>query len=86
MTYEKALSLSQSTIADGLITAAVEDREFWQTVINALEKQIPKKPIEIIQFVDGERLGLCPNCNEGVNEEMNFCDQCSQKLDWSEEK
>ena len=42
-------------------------------------------PIEQFQLVDDIKCGLCPYCNEGVNEEMNFCSNCGQRLDWSDE-
>ena len=50
--------------------------------LEALEKQIPKEPIEKFAFSDDIGTGLCPFCNEGVNEEMNFCSYCGQALDW----
>lgn len=58
-----------------------------QVVIQALEKQLPKK------VVVGKNIYLCPNC--GANAEtdcgddmldyrLNYCDNCGQKLDWSD--
>ena len=63
-----------------------EHRESVKVAINALEKQIPKKVVE-------RNIYLCPNC--GANAEtdcgddmldyrLNYCDNCGQKLDWSE--
>ena len=49
---------------------------------SALDKQIPKKPIEKFAFSDDIEAGLCPLCNEGVNEEMNFCSYCGQAPEW----
>ena len=60
-----------------------------EKAIEALEKQIPKKVV-----VD-KNIYLCPNC--GANAEtdcgddmldyrLNFCDNCGQKLDWSDEE
>lgn len=57
-----------------------------EKAIEALEKQIPKKVVF-------DKIYLCPNC--GANAEtdcgddmldyrLNFCDNCGQKLDWSE--
>ena len=48
----------------------------------SLEKQIPKKPIEKYTDYDGTEAGLCPFCNEGVDEKMNFCSYCGQAIDW----
>lgn len=57
--------------------------------INALEKQIPKKPINITKAKDGHKyvglIGKCPCCNDIIDESNIVCD-CGQKLDWSDEK
>lgn len=54
--------------------------------ISALEKQIPKKPIE-----DGyyDEPSVCPNCggnviNQADNDyHFQYCHYCGQSLDWS---
>ena len=57
-----------------------EMREVRDIAIEALEKQLPKKPIEKgIHFVYYK----CPNCNRILPIDKNYCD-CGQKLDWSE--
>ena len=56
--------------------------------ISALEKQIPKKPIEDGYY--GEQC-VCPNCgsnviNEADNDcQFNYCYHCGQALDWSDD-
>lgn len=64
--------------------------------IDALEKQMPKKPaIKTGTFaitVDGNELvrytAHCPNCGIRIlfprQKEGNYCDYCGQKFDWSE--
>lgn len=61
--------------------------------IQALEKQIPKKPTPIdyekyINVIDNARLlrgaYWCPNCKHVVKS-GSFCSNCGQKLDWSDE-
>jgi len=53
-----------------------------QMCIEALEKQMPKKPINQSWYFE------CPNCksknviNEGRS--YRFCNNCGQRLDWSE--
>ena len=63
--------------------------------INALEKQIPKKPILKQYFDDMEEEYLCcPTCGEILtdripidNKDFYFhCLNCGQKLDWSDEE
>ena len=79
MTYEEAIKLLNSVTIyhfDKYTTYAIG------LAIEALDKQIPKKPIEKFAFSDDIGAGLCPFCNEGVNEEMNFCSYCGQALDW----
>lgn len=54
----------------------------WLTAIHmaeeALEKQIPKKPVEL----------NCPRCRfNGIDNSwwvFNFCPECGQRIDWSE--
>lgn len=48
--------------------------------IEALEKQIPKKPNDY----DGEiKVGFCPDCDNVVTDNY-YCEHCGQALDWSE--
>lgn len=53
-------------------------------VISALDKQIPKKPVEKSPWTYH-----CPNCDsqnieEVFIEKFNFCRDCGQALDWEE--
>lgn len=49
--------------------------------INALEKQIAKKPI----FSEDKKFALCPCCDmKGLIDKQGYCDDCGQKLDWSD--
>ena len=76
--------------------------EYWEcrvakatrVAIQALEKQIPKKPTPIdyekyIDVIDNARLlrgaYWCPNCKRVVKS-GSFCNDCGQKLDWSDEE
>ena len=53
--------------------------------IEALEKQISKKPITEKNTVDGADDYLCPNCNCGIYADSftTHC-ICGQALDWSD--
>lgn len=57
----------------------IEER---QTAIEALEKQLPKKPIEhpakFAPFYE------CPSCGNMDVYGQKKCDHCGQRLDWSE--
>lgn len=59
-----------------------------RTAIEALEKQLPKKPIKTteetgIRYTDSYR---CPNCGGNFTGTgiADFCYHCGQRLDWSE--
>lgn len=83
MTYEEAIKLLNSMAIyhfDKYTTYAID------LAIEALDKQILKKPIEKYTDHDGTEAGLCPFCNEGVDEKMNFCSYCGQAIDWSDDK
>ena len=61
--------------------------EAFEMAINALEKQVPKRPIE-----DGyyDEPAVCPNCGGNVinqcdnDYQFQCCHYCGQKLDWSD--
>ena len=50
--------------------------------INALEKQIPKKPKTDDRYV----MYICPCCNDFIKVSHNCCQNCGQKFDWSDEE
>lgn len=67
-------------------------KECYKTIINALEKQVPKKPtpIDYEKYMDIVKNALflkgaywCPNCNHVVKC-GTYCSDCGQKLDWDE--
>lgn len=53
-----------------------------EIAIQALEKQIPKKPKTDDRYV----MHICPWCNDFVKVSHNYCQNCGQKLDWSDEE
>ena len=71
-----------------------EQKEALKVAIQALEKQIPKKPtpIDYEKYMDTVKNALflkgsywCPNCNHVVKC-GTYCSDCGQKLDWSDEE
>ena len=55
--------------------------EALNMAIQALEKQISRKP----DFTEDKKLALCPCCNgKGLLDKQKYCDNCGQKLDWSD--
>ena len=77
----KEIRFNMSTI--GLSNEAakrvVEARDM---AIQAIEKQIPKKPKTDDRYV----MYICPRCNEFIKINKNYCMNCGQKLDWSDEE
>ena len=62
--------------------------EAKKIAIQALEKQIPKKPVKSEnQVVRYANTYYCPICNLGITGTniAKWCYHCGQKLDWSEE-
>ena len=51
-----------------------------EMAINALEKQMPKKPTKD-KYVP--ELDFCPECGTEVTN-CNYCPHCGQNIDWSE--
>ena len=71
-----------------------EQKEALKVAIQALKKQIPKKPtpIDYEKYMDTVKNALflkgaywCPNCNHVVKC-GTYCSDCGQKLDWSDEE
>lgn len=63
---------------------------YAELAVDALEKQIPKKPHSIGKYGYG-----CPNCDKVLGYDAddryvyeiilpNYCEHCGQALDWSE--
>ena len=67
---------------NSLVNSLEQDEKI--IILNALEKQIPKKTIRKIAY-NGEEGECCPACGLD-NSEYGYscCVDCGQKLDWSE--
>ena len=58
----------------------------YNVAINALEKQIPKKPIfesEQTSPFGVDDVPYCPSCRCDLPE-VSYCEKCGQALDWSD--
>lgn len=89
------------TIAETLKTMQFlkdETHEFfmkcaYDTAIEALEKQVPMKPLTVSEKrPNGRRKFLCPRCESKMLEihdrfyfgqEQAYCENCGQKIDWN---
>lgn len=67
-----------------------EHKESVRLAIEALEKQIPMKPIRnnpIINEIWVEEAMLCPVCHAYVSRfGYYYCGKCGRKIDWSDEE
>lgn len=84
MKIEEAIKyLKMATDEAGNEEFSDEYKEMCNMSIKALEKQIPKKPIELDKW--GEYYE-CPICNKYAVDNLGckykFCRECGQKLDW----
>lgn len=65
----------------------LQDIEALKVGISALEKQVPKKVLNLMLNADGKTTkvfkGICPCCQCIVTNE--YCSRCGQTLDWSDE-
>lgn len=64
--------------------------EALDVAIQALEKQIPMKPMMVYDVRIDSNWCSCPICANGIGWEIKarkikFCWECGKRLDWSEE-
>lgn len=83
MEQKKGFKVERVNIKEETMTITVSS-DWLETVSDAVEKQIPKKP----KYNGGEC--KCPVCGDGWNSNeygsgMKFCWECGQKLDWSDD-
>lgn len=93
MTIEEAKSQLEDLIQDRKSFICGGDDEIYRKDIEALkkavevlEKQIPKKPIDGIDFANNE-YKICCECSAIVQDgewKANYCPDCGQALDWSD--
>lgn len=82
MTVEEALTYLRE-----LVPPSARHLEAMRLAKEALEKQIPKKPIGDLDSVPHYR---CPYCNRAVklyenDRGFDFCPDCGQHIDWNED-
>ena len=80
MTAEEAIKTIQVAIAEVEWEYPLDYSVAFETAIEALEKQVAKKV----------KKSVCPSCNRiflfrhGEKRKGDYCDNCGQALDWSE--
>ena len=91
MTESEAIKILQRDLQIQLENKALPDGiEAIQMAIQALEKQIPKKPILANNMMTKDKFLMCPCCKFRFPDSLVFlktrCWNCGQKLDWSDEE
>ena len=84
MTNEEVIENLKYLISDDCTDTQRDFVEEIKIAIEAIEKQIPKKPIIIEETKDYFGHTLCPNCEKvdfGFTQPC-FCDRCGQAIDW----
>ena len=84
MTYEEALHEISVMVFRNTDNCEMRiSKECYRSIVNALEKQIPKKPHEIYEKLN---IKWCKcGCYLGeLKNEQNYCKNCGQALDWSD--
>lgn len=86
MTYEEAIKVLTDTRVMILKGSNTDLAKVCSMAIEALEKQIPKKPSWEylgVSLSGNNLITKCPLCDKGVEEGEHHC-ECGQALDWSE--
>lgn len=91
MTHEEAIEIISSNICynlwgcmDSICKHTDEKPCAVQMAREALEKQIPKKPISItISGISRYKSGVC-KCGTAIAMVYKYCPNCGQAIDWSE--
>ena len=93
MTEEEAIKTIEIAIAEVEWNYPMDYAIAFEKAIEALEKQIPKKPEFIADgYADGELVydtWVCPSCGkhyEVYYDDYDFCPKCGQHIDRSEEE
>lgn len=87
MTVEKAITILKIAKTEVEWNYPLDYAIAIATAIEALEKQIPKKPISLGEDIDRD-VGQCPNCKEIIDtyEDYKYCSDCGQAIDWRDEE
>lgn len=90
MTAEEAYNFLSEIIKDTAFLNSdfyCYDKEM-KMAVEALKKQIPKRPLRIVAYTGSSYItlmGECPTCKSAVRADRNgYCYYCGQALDWRE--
>lgn len=92
MNNEEAIETIKIAIADVEWNYPLNYTVAFEVAISALEKQIPKRPIEDTANLTDFKTFHCPTCNKKIvlrldgewiaGRPQKYCENCGQKLNW----
>ena len=89
MTRNEAIKFAKENI----LAYTSEMAEFKALAIEAIEKQIPKKPIKWTKIatlnkspeaISWESTYCCPRCESNLAPQYKYCPQCGLEIDWED--
>ena len=93
MTAEVAKKYILTNHFDGMVDVKAivggnEETMAMKLAVEALEKQMPKKPIKAEEHIMYSMCYVCPNCQKNFSGTgiASYCYHCGQALDWSNEE
>ena len=85
MKLEEAIENLKYLISEDCCDTQMDYVDEIEIAIQALEKQVPKKPEMYIGDYEFERWPICPKCKGELHPNgEKFCSDCGQAIDWSE--
>lgn len=85
MTYKEAKDILRVAAAEVEWNCPLDYTEAFKKAEEALDKQIPLKPLDIRACPNEAKYADCPICGQVVDEWSPYCDQCGQRIDWGDD-
>ena len=78
---------------ENVLAYTSEMAEFKALAIEALEKQVQKKPTKTKiatlnkspEAISWEQIHCCPRCESNLVSQYKYCPQCGLEIDWEDE-
>ena len=90
MTIDEAIKYAKENV----LAYTSEMAEFKVLAIDALEKQVQKKPTNTKiatlnkspEAISWEQIHCCPRCESNLVSQYKYCPQCGLEIDWEDEE
>jgi hypothetical protein len=86
---ESRIDVIKKAIQGNMVSETDTCKENIKTLnvaIEALGRQVQKKPVKRSFIIPSEGIDVCPNCKKPLQNKWNqYCHKCGQKLDWGDE-